>query len=79
MFACVPWLQYHVVSSTVRVLDGSATAELHSSEDGAPPFNLDVRFYRTGTARVRVTEKTDQEPRWEVSTRRCRPSTLCGA
>lgn len=58
--------QYSVVPSSLRVTDSTVVGELRSSEVGAPPFTLDVRFYRTGAARVRVTEKTDQAPRWEV-------------
>ena len=57
---------YSVVPSSLRVTDSTVVGELRSSEVGAPPFTLDVRFYRTGAARVRVTEKTDQAPRWET-------------
>lgn len=58
--------QYYIVPASMQVTDSSALAELRSSETGSPPFKLDVRFYRTGTARVRVTEITDQQPRWET-------------
>jgi hypothetical protein len=50
-------------------VDGLLTATLHSAAAGAPHCALSLEAFDSGAARLRVLEKTDQAPRWEVSRR----------
>lgn len=59
--------EFRVGPSTVKVdsVNGLVSATLTSDAAGSPPFNLAVHFYESGVARVRITEKDDNPPRWE--------------
>ena len=53
--------------STKLAGPGQLTAVLHSDAPGAPLFDLNVYFYESGIARMRLTENiADKPPRWEV-------------
>jgi hypothetical protein len=56
-----------VIPASVGNVDGLLTATLHSAAAGAPHFALSLEAFDSGAARLRVLEKTDQAPRWEVS------------
>lgn len=72
-------LQFRVISGSAKVTAGVVTAELATHVTGAPPFSLTLRAYSTGVLRMRVLEKNDLPPRWEVRPvgRRGWPQTLC--
>ncbi len=60
-------LQFRVLSDSVSYgAEGALTATLHAAVAGAPHFALSIQAYDSGAARVRILEKTDMTPRWEV-------------
>jgi hypothetical protein len=61
--------ELHLSPGTISVDAASATlsATLLSATPGAPPFDLRVHFYASGVARVRILERDEKPPRWEVS------------
>jgi hypothetical protein len=61
--------ELHITPGTISVDPATATlsATLLSAAPGAPPFDLRIHFYASGVARVRVLERDDKPPRWEVS------------
>ena len=61
-----PSPQFHVVAGHTRVDAGVVTAQLASATHGAPPFELSFRAYASGAVRLRIIEKNDLPPRWEV-------------
>ena len=66
---CIAILQLRVVEGTVKVnsAGGALLATVSSGASGAPPLQLDISFYESGIARVRITERDERTPRWEVS------------
>ncbi len=54
-------------SSSSVTSDGRVSLTLHAAVAGAPHFELTAQAYDSGAARVRILEKTDMSPRWEVS------------
>ncbi len=62
-------LQLRVVDGTIKLNSaaGALLATVSSASPGAPPLQLDISFYESGIARVRITEKDERTPRWEVS------------
>jgi len=62
--------ELRVVLPSVRV-DGKGvvTAELSAAVPGSPPFELSLQAFATGAVRMRVLERGDMPPRWEVRVR----------
>lgn len=59
-------MQFRLLPDSVKTSDGVLAATLHSAATGAPHFDLKVFTFDNGAARVKVLEKTDMSPRWEV-------------
>ena len=59
--------ELRVVTPSLRVdAKGVVTAEVSAAVPGAPPFELTLQAFATGAVRMRVLEKGDFPPRWEV-------------
>lgn len=60
--------EMRVMGTSVKMTGtGHLAAAVHSDAAGAPLFDLNVFFYESGIARVRITENIpDKPPRWEV-------------
>jgi len=73
--------QFRVLPATVADAGGLLVATLHSAVAGAPHFSLSLEAFDSGAARMRVLEKTDQAPRWEVRRNACdeRPARAVAA
>ena len=59
--------ELRIVTPSLRV-DGSGvvTAEVSAAVPGAPPFELTLQAFATGAVRMRILEKGEFPPRWEV-------------
>ena len=62
-----PLTQLRVLAPTVRLdAAGVVLAEVHSAAAGAPPFDLSLSGLASGAVRMRLLERHDLPPRWEV-------------
>ena len=68
LLLCFTYMQLRIVPPSIRVgTNGVMTAEVTSASPGSPPFELSLAALSTGTVRMRILEKNDLPPRWEVS------------
>jgi hypothetical protein len=63
--------QFRVAPDSVKVEEstGLLSATLYQAVDGAPPFDLRITTYASGSARMRIVENNGLPARWEVSAR----------